>query len=82
MSEYIVQYIDYLKTGTYIERSNGDTVELVAVCADVADIEVIREVLSRGGEAFSACLRALDEDGRATLGRDGLHALLEEGGDH
>ena len=78
----IVQPIDYLWTETYIERANGDTVELVAVCADIVNVEVIREVLSRGGEAFSACLRALDEDGRATLCGDGLYTVLEERGDH
>ena len=66
----------------YVERANGDTIELVAVCADVVDVEVIREVLSRGGEAFSACLRALDEDSGAALAWDGLYTLLEEGGDH
>ena len=67
---------------THVERANRDTVELVAVGADVANIEGVREVIGRGGEALSARLRALDEDGRATLGRDGLHALLEEGGDN
>ena len=78
----MVQSIDYLWTETYVERANGDAVELVAVCADVADVEVIREVLSRGGESFSACLRALDEDGGTILRGDGLNALLEEGRDH
>ena len=73
---------DDLCAEAYVERANGDTVELVAVCADVADVEVIREVLSRGGEAFSACLRALDEDSGATLCGDGLYTVLEEGGDH
>ena len=77
-----MQSIDYLWTETYIERANGVAVELVAVCADVADVEVIREVLSRGSEAFSAGLRALDEDGGATLCCDGLDTVLEEGGDH
>ena len=78
----MVQYIDYLWAETYIERANGDTVELVAVCADVADVEVIWEVLSRGGEALSAGLRALDEDSGATLCGDGLDTVLEERGDH
>ena len=55
---------------------------MVAVWADVADVEVIREVLSRGSEAFGVDLRALDEDGGATLCGDGLDTLLEEGGDH
>ena len=67
---------------THVERANRDTVELVAVGADVADIEGVREVIGRGGEALSARLRALDEDGRATLSCDGLHTLLEEGGDN
>ena len=78
----IVQPIDYLWTETYIERANGDTVELVAVGADVADIEVIREVLSRRGKALGARLRALDEDSGATLCGDGLHTVLEERSDH
>ena len=55
---------------------------MIAVCADVADVEVIREVLRRGGEAFSAGLRALDEDSGATLCGDGLYTVLEERGDH
>ena len=67
---------------THVERANRDTVELVAVGADVADIEVIREVLSRCGKALGACLRALDEDDGAFLGRDGFDALLEEGSNH
>ena len=78
----MVQSIDDLWTETYVERANGDAVELVAVCVDVADVEVIREVLRRGGETFSASLRALDEDGGTVLRGDGLNALLEEGRDH
>ena len=67
---------------THVERANRDTVELVAVGADVANIEGIREVIGRGGEALSARLRALDEDGGTVLRGDGLNALLEEGRDH
>ena len=69
-------------TKTHVERANRDTVELVAVGADVADIEVIRGVLSRCGKALGARLRALDEDGGTVLRGDGLNALLEEGRDH
>ena len=52
---------------THVDGANGDTVELVAVCADVSDIEVIWEVLRRGSETLSAGLRALDEDSGAAL---------------
>ena len=45
-------------------------------------LEPPREVLCRGGEAFSAGLRALDEDGGAPLCGDGLYTVLEERGDH
>ena len=71
-----------MRTRTHVERANRDTVELVAVGADVANIEGVREVIGRGGEALSARLRALDEDGRAALCGHGLYTVLEEGGDH
>ena len=78
----IIQIAEYLCADAYIERANGNTVELVAVCADVADIEVIREVLSRCREALSTGLRALDEDGGTTLCGEGLDTVLEERSDH
>ena len=77
-----MQFRVFLRIKTHVERADRDTVELAAVCADVANVEVIREVFSRRSETFGALLRALDEDGGAALCGDGLDTVLEEGGDH
>ena len=66
----------------YVNRADGETVELRAVSCDVEDVEVIGEIIDGSGEALSPRLRALDEDNRSAFRGEGLNALIEERGDH
>ena len=62
--------------------TNGDTVNLGIADSDVVDIEIVGHIISRGHKPFNACSWALDEYSRASLRRNLLNALREEGCDH
>lgn len=65
---------------THVNRSDADAVQLRAVRGDGTDAQIIWEVVHRLDGAFGLRLGTLDVSEAVILNRDGLNALLEEGG--